>query len=384
MSTSTQTHATPPLAPSGNWTLHKPHSENYVSGPTTSSTPTPEHTTPTGRTSTTCTAWACPSNDQRIKRSTVEEITEYYQEMLKLRPNLPFEADGIVIKVDEHVHQRDLGVTGHDPRWAIAWKFPAESAVTHLKSIFISMGRFGTLTPIADLEPVSIGGTTVHRASLHNEHNVHKKDIRAGDDVILQRAGDVIPQVVGPVNTDPNRQTAPFQMPANCPECGQPAQHDADEAAHWCVNPMCGSKPFEALKHFVSKDAMDIDGMGPTISQNLVASGLIQNPAQVFSLTATQLASLERMGTKSAARIHKNIQEAMNRPLDRVLYSLGIYRLGKLVSRQLANVCQSVDEASQLTRDQLVKIDGISDKIADIRHKWLRQPANQGHHPIDA
>ena len=306
-----------------------------------------------------------PVNDQRIKRSTVEEIAQYYQEMLKLRPNLPFEADGIVIKVDEHVHQRALGVTGHDPKWAIAWKFPAESAVTHLKSIFISMGRFGTLTPVADLEPVTVEGTTIQHASLHNENNIRQKDIRAGDDVILERAGGVIPQVIGPVNTDPQRQTKPFSMPAHCPECSNPVHHDPDESAHWCVNPMCGSKPFEALKHFVSKDAMDIAGMGPTISQNLITSGLIQNPAQVFSLTTTQLASLDRMGTKSAARIHRNIQEAMHRPLDRVLYSLGIYRLGHLASRQLAEVCQSVDEASEMTRDQLMSIEGISDKITD-------------------
>ena len=306
-----------------------------------------------------------PINDYRAKCSTVDEIAQYYKRILDRRPDLPFEIDGIVIKVDQRSEQQELGATGHDPRWAIAWKFPAEKAVTRLNSIFISMGRFGKLTPVADLEPVFVGGTTVQRASLHNEADVRKKDIRAGDDVILQRAGDVIPQVVGPVNTDPNRDTKPFQMPANCPECDQPVQHDADESAHWCVNHMCGSKPFEALKHFVSKDAMDIDGMGPTISQNLIDSGLIQNPAQVFSLTTTQLASLDRMGTKSAARIHRNIQKAMQRPLDRVLYSLGIYRLGKLVSHQLAQVCQSVDEASELTRDQLISLEGISDKIAD-------------------
>ena len=306
-----------------------------------------------------------PVNDHRAKCSTVEEIDQYYKHILDLRPHLPFEIDGIVIKVDQRSNQQELGTTGHDPRWAIAWKFPAEKAFTKLNRIFISMGRFGKLTPVADLEPVFVGGTTVQRASLHNEDDVRKKDIRAGDDVILQRAGDVIPQVVGPVNTDPNRETEHFQMPTNCPECGQPVQHDADESAHWCVNPMCGSKPFEALKHFVSKDAMDIDGMGPIISQNLIAAGLIQNPAQVFSLTTTQLASLDRMGTKSAARIHRNIQEAMQRPLDHVLYSLGIYRLGHLVSRQLAKVCQSVDEASQLTREQLMDLEGISDKIAD-------------------
>ncbi len=306
-----------------------------------------------------------PVNDYRVKCSTVDEIFQYYKYILDLRLNLPFEIDGIVIKVDQRSYQQELGITGHDPRWATAWKFPAEKVVTKLNRIFISMGRFGKLTPVADLEPVFVGGTTVHRASLHNEDDVHKKDIRAGDDVILQRAGDVIPQVVGSVNTDPNRKTEPFQMPVNCPVCGHAVRHDIDEAAHWCVNPRCGSKSFEALKHFVSKDAMDIDGMGPTISQNLIAAGLIQNPAQVFNLTIAQLESLDRMGTKSATRIHQNIQNAMHRPLDRVLYSLGIYHLGKLVSRQVANICQSLDEASQLTRYQLMDIEGVSDKIAD-------------------
>ena len=306
-----------------------------------------------------------PVNNYRAKCSTVDEVFKYYKHILDIRLRLPFEIDGIVIKVDQRSYQQELGTTGHDPRWAIAWKFPAEKAYTKLNHIFISMGRFGKLTPVADLEPVFVGGTTVHRASLHNEDDVRKKDIRSGDVVILQRAGDVIPQVIGPVNTDLNRKTEPFQMPVNCPVCGQSVRHDADESAHWCVNPMCRSKSFEALKHFVSKDAMDIDGMGPTISQNLIDAGLIQNPAQVFNLTIVQLASLDRMGTKSATRIHQNIQQAMHRPLDRVLYSLGIYHLGKLVSRQVANICQSVDEASQLTRDQLMNIEGVSDKIAD-------------------
>ena len=304
-------------------------------------------------------------NKHRIKRSTIDEIAEYYESMVQLRPNLSFEADGIVIKVDERHNQRDLGATGHTPRWAIAWKFPAERAVTRLKNIFISMGRFGTLTPVAELEPVSIEGTTVQHATLYNEYDIRRKDIRTGDDVILERAGGVIPQVIGPVDTDPSRDKPPFNMPEHCPECNSTVHHDPEESAHWCVNPMCGSKQFEGLKHFVSKDAMDIDGMGPVICQNLIALGMIHNPAQVFHLTQDQLATLDRMGTKSAARIHRNIQEALNRPLDRVLYSLGIFRLGHHVSRQMAKSCQSVDEASQLTRKQLMAFEGISDKITD-------------------
>ena len=306
-----------------------------------------------------------PVSHRRVHRSTVGEIIEYYEEMLRLRPSLPFEADGIVIKVDERHHQLELGATGHDPRWATAWKFPAQRATTRLKDIFISMGRYGKLTPVADLEPVSLDGTTIQHASLHNEEDVLRKDIRAGDEVVIERAGGVIPQVIGPVNTDPNRETTPFRMPEQCPECGQSVQHFPQDAAHWCANDDCGSKPVEALKHFVSKDALDVEGMGPVICQNLVDSELVANPGDIFRLTVEQLASLNRMGTKSARRIHDNIQGARNRPLDRVLYALGIYRLGHHVSHQLADMCRSMDEVASLSREQLMNMEGISDKIAD-------------------
>lgn len=306
-----------------------------------------------------------PVDSHRIKRDTIQEIAEYYQDMLALRPSLPFEADGIVIKIDSRSWQRELGNTGHAPRWAIAWKFPAERVVTRLKGIFISMGRFGKLTPVADLEPVQIDGATIRHASLHNQEDIHRKDIRPGDDVILERAGGVIPQVVGPVNNDQNRLTHPFHMPAQCPGCGQPIRHYPEDAAHWCVNDACGAKPLEALKHFVSKDAMEIDGIGPVICQNLLVSGLIQNPADIFNLTVEQIRSLDRMGQRSAERIHRNIQEARARPLDRVLYSLGIYRLGHHVSQQLAQACQSVDDAARMSRAELMELEGVSDKIAD-------------------
>ena len=306
-----------------------------------------------------------PVNEQRTHGTSAGEIIEYYDEMLRLRADLPFEADGIVIKVDERHHQQELGTTGHDPRWAIAWKFPSQQTTTQLKGIYISMGRFGKLTPVADLEPVSLDGATIQHASLHNEEDIRRKDIRPGDVVVIERAGGVIPQVVGPVNDDPDRPERPFVMPEECPECGDRVQHFPEDAAHWCVNDDCGSKPVEALKHFVSKDALDIEGMGPVICQNLVDSGMVRNPGQIFQLTVADLQSLDRMGSKSATRIHGNIQDAMNRPLDRTLYSLGIYRLGHHVSRQLASTCNSVDEAASLSREQLMNLDGISDKIAD-------------------
>ena len=305
-----------------------------------------------------------PVNRRRVRANSVDEIARYYEDVLAARDELPFEADGIVVKVDSLEEQQELGATGHDPRWATAWKFPAVQVTTRLNGISISVGRFGKLTPVADLEPVQVDGVTVEHASLHNQDDIRRKDIRAGDVVILERAGGVIPQVVGPLNGDPDRETKPFEMPRECPACGSPVQHDPDAAAHWCVNERCGSRPLEMLKHFVSKEAFDIEGMGPMICEQLVRRGMVQNPAQVFELTVQQLQSLDRMGRKSAERVHRNIQSAKERPLERVLYSLGIYRLGRHVSGELAAACRSVDEVMEISHEDLISMDGISDKIA--------------------
>ena len=306
-----------------------------------------------------------PVDKRRIQTDSTDDIVEYYKQMLEVRSGLPFEADGIVIKIDGRRHQQQLGTTGHDPRWAIAWKFPSAQARTRLNRIFISMGRFGKLTPVAELEPVSLDGATIKHASLHNEHDIHRKDIRAGDIVTIKRAGGVIPQVIGPADADPRRPTKRFCMPQHCPECRERVRQSPDNAAHWCDNDDCGSKPVEALKHFVSKDAFDIEGLGPVICNAMITSGLVTNPGQVFHLTARQIQSLDRMGPKLAARIHDSIQGAKTRPLHRVLYALGIYRLGHHVSAQLAQTCNSLDEATRLSREELMELNGINEKIAN-------------------
>ena len=306
-----------------------------------------------------------PVHKRRIRSQTPAEIVEYYQQMVEVRSGLPFEADGIVIKIDAHRYQQQLGTTGHDPRWAIAWKFPCVEARTRLNRIFISMGRFGKLTPVAELEPVSLDGATIRHASLHNENDIRRKDIRAGDIVVIKRAGGVIPQVTGPADTNPGRSTTRFSMPQHCPECREPVRQSPDDAAHWCDNDNCGSKPIEALKHFVSKDSFDIDGLGPVICNAMITSGLVTNPGEVFHLTAEQIESLDRMGPKLAERIHDSIQGAKSRPLHRVLYALGIYRLGHHVSAQLARRYDSLEEARRLSREDLMRLDGINEKIAD-------------------
>ena len=318
-----------------------------------------------------------PVNPQRIHTDSRNEVIEYCRRMESLRHHLGYDTDGIVVKVDDLESQGFLGNTGHEPRWAVAWKFPASRAITRLKGIFISVGRFGKLTPVADLEPVSIEGVVIANASLHNEDDLRRKDIRAGEEVIVERAGGVIPQVIAPVNSDPDRPFPVFHMPSHCPECGQPVKREGDGSAHWCVNPACRARSLGGLKHLVSKSAMDIDGMGPVICEQLIDAGLVDNPGDVFKITQEQLAPLPRMGVRSAARVHRNIQEARTRPLQRILYSLGIFRLGRHVSKQMAKVCRSLDEAAAMPREQLLMLDGVNDKIADCVLDGFRSPQTQ-------
>ena len=306
-----------------------------------------------------------PVCQYKVREHTVEGIAKFYDWMLAIRDNLPFEADGIVVKVSDYADQQELGETNHDPRWAIAWKFPAERQSTKLNRIWVSVGRFGKMTPMADLEPVTLDGAVVTNASLHNEGDIHRKDIRAGDMVYVERSGGVIPQVVGPVNRDPNRATTPFQWPSACPSCGGViSQREPGDADRWCLNVDCGSKPVAALKHFVSKDAMDIDGMGRVICENLVGTGLV-NPGEIFTFTVEDLETLDKVGRKTAEKLYENIQAAKQRPMERVLYSLGIFRLGHHVSRLLAERYETMDEVMALTYEDLVGIEGIGASIAE-------------------
>ena len=295
---------------------------------------------------------------------TPEEVISFYRDMTQGRDGLDYEVDGVVVKMDLFAHQEMLGATNHEPRWAVAWKFPPQQARTRLVSVQISHGRFGRLTPVAVLEPVRVAGVTVTSASLHNQDDMRRKDIRVGDTVVIERAGDVIPQVTGPVDPDPARSTPVFEMPENCPACDTPTHSPEGEVGHWCINDMCPSRLPEQLRHFVSKKAMNIENVGDHWCSALIEKGLVRDPSDLYQLTERQLLSMDRMGARGAARILKNIDASRSRPLDRVVYSLGIFRLGREVSTLLAARYQSVLEISQLDEDELSAIDGIGPKIA--------------------
>ena len=294
----------------------------------------------------------------------IQEVAEYHQEMAELRPQLGYEIDGIVAKLDHISLREQLGATHHEPRWAMAWKFPSGQSVTMLREIRISHGRFGRLTPVAVLDPVELSGVTVQSASLHNEEDIHRKDIRPGTMVNIERAGDVIPQVTGPADPQANREQPHFHMPDRCPSCGSRVETRKNEVGHWCPNPDCPALLPEQLKSFVSKRAMEIDGLGEHWCQELVERGLVENVGDLYFLTREQLLKLDRMGEKLANRILRNIEVSRSKPLERVLYSLGIFRLGRMVSGKLATRYGEMEEISRLDREQLESIEGIGPEIA--------------------
>ena len=293
-----------------------------------------------------------------------QEVQAFHREMLNLRGDLDYEIDGIVVKVDHFSLRETLGANNREPRWATAWKFPPGQNATMLKEIRISHGRFGRLTPVAVLEPVELGGVTVGSASLHNEEDVHRKDIRAETMVIVERAGDVIPQVTGPADPVANREAAPFQMPSRCPACGTRVETRPSEVGHWCPNQDCPALLPEQLKSFVGKRAMDIDGLGEHWCQELVDRGMVENTADLFFLTRGQLLRLDRMGEKLADRILRNIEASKGQTLERALYSLGIFRLGREVSAKLAARRPTMDEIRKMDKEELSSIEGIGPAIA--------------------
>ena len=308
---------------------------------------------------------------------TLEEAVDYYHSWMEKRHDLPYEIDGVVIKVDPFAYQDSLGVAGREPRWAIAYKFPAEQAVTRLLDIGINVGRTGSLNPYAILEPVVISGVTVRQASLHNEEDINRKDIRIGDWVTVERAGDVIPQVVGPVLDRRTGQEQVFKMPANCPVCGTPVVKPESEAMHRCPNTSCPVQFFELLKHFVSKGAMDIDGLGEQWCNILIENGLVKDVAGLYRLDKDELLKLDRMGDKLATKIMTNIEVSKQRPLHRVLFALGIIHVGSEIAELLTQRYASLNEMAEATAEELTEIPGIGPKIAESVVDYFAVPLNQ-------
>jgi DNA ligase (NAD+) len=316
-------------------------------------------------------------NPNNMRCSTLDEVAEYYQRWLETRHDLPYEADGVVVKLNYYDYQDDLGVVGREPRWAIAYKFPAERAVSRLLDIGINVGRTGSLNPYAILEPVVVSGATVKNASLHNEEDIHRKDIRIGDWVTVERAGDVIPQVVGPIVERRTGNEKVFKMPERCPVCGTPVVKLESDAMHRCPNTTCPAQFFELLKHFVSKGAMDIDGLGEQWCRILIDVSLVKDVADLYYIRKEQLLELDRMGDRLATKIMNNIETSKERQLHRILYALGILHVGSEVAELLTQRYSSIDEIAQASVDDLTQIPGIGPKIAESIVRYFQVPSNR-------
>jgi DNA ligase (NAD+) len=305
------------------------------------------------------------TNQERRKCTSIEEVIEFVQGWVEKRPHLPYEIDGMVIKVDSLDQQIELGTTAKSPRWAIAFKFPAEEVVTKLVDIELSVGRTGVVTPTAILEPVKVAGSTVQRASLHNEDLIREKDIKVGDYVIIKKAGDIIPEVV---NVLPERRTGEekeFNMPTHCPECESELVRLEEEVALRCINPKCPAQIREGLIHFVSRDAMNIDGLGEKVISQLFQEKLIEDVADLYKLTKEQLLSLERMGEKSATNLLSAIDASKQNSLEKLLFGLGIRHVGAKAAKTLAQQFEVMDRLSAATKEELTAINEIGDKMAD-------------------
>ena len=289
---------------------------------------------------------------------------DYHTEWGDSRFDANYGTDGVVIKIDRLDDQRHLGFIGREPRWAIAYKFPAEQAITKLLEIRINVGRTGALNPYAVLEPVQVGGVTIQHATLHNEDDIRRKDVRVGDYVYVERAGEVIPQVVGPVLDRRPEGLAEFTMPARCPSCDTPIVREEGEAAHRCVNARCPEQQSERIKHFVSQAAMDIDGLGEKLVAQLLEQELIKDFPDIYRLTEEQIADMERMGEKSAANLIAAIEASKTRPLPSVISGLGILHVGGETADLLARRFGSVQRLMESTEEELQAIPGIGPIVA--------------------
>jgi DNA ligase (NAD+) len=316
-----------------------------------------------------------PVNDRRASHQTVEGLLRFYQQMLSERANLPFEIDGIVYKLESLALQQRAGFVSRAPRFAIAHKFPAEEASTELLEIDVQVGRTGALTPVARLKPVFVGGVTVTNATLHNEDEIARKDVRLGDTVWVRRAGDVIPEVLGPVLALRPASARLFKMPVRCPVCDTPVVREAGETVSRCpAGLVCRAQREQAFLHFAQRRAMDIEGLGEKIVEQLVARELVKTPADLFHLTQTDLASLDRMAEKSAKNLLDQIQRARVASLSRFIFALGIRHVGERTARDLALHFQSIDSLRRADHDQLTQAPDVGPVVADSIIQFFSNP----------
>ena len=315
-------------------------------------------------------------NPNRVRCKSLEEVGDYYDRFSTERLTLPYMTDGVVVKLNSLVLQQKLGFTQKFPRWAVALKYPAEEAPTIVENISVNVGRTGAVTPLAELRPVQLAGTTVSRATLHNADRVAELDIRIGDTVIVRKAGEIIPEVLRVLPELRPPEALPFQMPTCCPECSQPLMREEDEAVTRCVNVSCPAILREAMIHWASKGALDIRGLGEKWVLQFVNHGLIHTVADLYCLTVEQLMQVERMGKKSAQNLVEAIDRSKQQPWARVLYGLGIRHIGSVNAQTLVENFPTVDALAQAEIADIAAIYGIGDEIAQAVYQWFRVPAN--------
>ncbi len=306
----------------------------------------------------------------------LDSVLRYLEHWQEHRHSVDWEIDGVVVKVDRIAHQQELGATSHAPRWAIAFKFPPEERTTLLKKIDVHTGRTGKVTPFAVLEPVFVGGVTVTYATLHNEDEVRRKDVREGDTVVVRRAGDVIPEIVGPVLSKRRRGARIWRFPTTCPSCGTPLVRPEGEADHRCPNLACPSRNVEWLFSFASRGAMDIEGLGYMTGIRLLERGLVKDPGDIFTLTAGDLAQIEGFADRSIQNLLASIERSKDQPVWRLLVALNIRHVGEHVAQVLARAFGSLDALAVATAEQIDDVPEIGPAIAQSVAEWFREPAN--------
>jgi DNA ligase (NAD+) len=321
--------------------------------------------------------WGFSVNPYTQLAHSLQEVMEYCDKWEQERFSLPYEIDGVVVKINDRSHQEELGTVSRDPRWAIAFKYPPIQVATKLLAIGVNIGRTGTVNPWAELEPVNIRGVTVSRAALHNEGDIQRKDLRIGDWVVAQRAGEVIPQVVKPVIERRTGQEEVYHLPEHCPECGTPIERDPDQAMAYCPNTQCPARHLESIIHFVSKSAMDMDTIGEKMCEQLAAAGYLHSVADFYHLTRDQLLALEGVKEKSAIKMLNAIAASKQQPLSRLLFALNIRYLGEKAAQMIAQAFGNIDRLMAAQEADIIAIPGIGPKTGHSLYSWLQQANNR-------
>ncbi len=322
-------------------------------------------------------AWGLKTNPHNKLLKTKEDVFKYFSDIEKMRDKLPYECDGVVFKINSLSLQRSLGEVSRNPRWAIAYKFKPRTAMTRVLDIIPQVGRTGILTPVALLEQVNIGGARIQRSTLHNQSELNKKDIRIGDTVIVERAGDVIPEVVSVVKEKRTGRETPFEMPVQCPVCGSKIEKLEDDIFYRCINISCPALVKERIRHFAQRGAMDIEGLGEKWVGTLVDKGIVKDVASLYGLKKEDIISIERMGEVLAKKLIDAIRKSRDAPLDRFIFALGILHVGEHIARTLAMKFKGIDELEKVSKDDLQKIEGIGPEIAESIYDFFHTEENR-------